>query len=331
MEPKSHVFTPLRLVLLTAMFLVPSHYCLGAEKIFISNKFTSDIYIIDAAAFTVEKTIPNESAEIFAADNKNIYLIDTALISVFDKKDFKLINDIEFNAHPTPGLGRAVITPDQRKMYVGVIGWGKEETSGIFVVDLRSMKVENILEENQISSDFIALTTDGQKLAVPEGPEIAILNLFDDKNKKRILLKPSEKVVDILFTDNSTMVVASYTDVDNAETKDSIEKGSRIYRININTNDSSTILIPEKVYRLALCQGEIIYALCKGKLYKIGRDMQVMDAKSMNANNLAISTDRKTLYLVSSANNMIMAIDVSTNQILHTLKIGAEPNAILVQ
>jgi DNA-binding beta-propeller fold protein YncE len=305
----------------------------NADKIFISNKLQGGIYILDENSLRVVEIIPPEiaTAKIMAATEKKIIFLDTAMASFFDRDKLSLISDFDFDAHPTPGSGKAVISPDQKYLYVGVMGWGKAEWTGIYIIDLKNEKTFKLLENKFMHTGMLGISKDGKFLYVPEKSNIIdIIDLSEFQSAKKIQLDLNDDIQDVIGTSKEEAFVAvNSSKAKSAETKESY---ARLKKIGPGNITMPSLLLPSTVLRLALTSDEkTIFALCRNQLVEIDANkLQILTAVPMEATNLALSSDEKKVYLLSASKNQLTILNAENFEVVKTMTIGEEPSEIMV-
>jgi WD40 repeat protein len=303
-----------------------------SENIFVANKFKGGIYILNENDYKLIKNIPPEiaTANMITATKNAILFIDTMNISFLDKNSLDIIKDFSFDANPAPGLCRAFVSPDERVIYAGVIGWGREDQSGIFIVDIKNGRIIDILEKEAINKGHIWISKDGKLLFAPEWDTIGVIDLSSKKVINKIRLETSEEIEDLVGFGNDTIYAAVNSSF-NPKLKPR-EKYASIKKIKMTDNSITTIKLPEQVFRISISQdGKSLFVLCQNLLLAIDCEKnKIVNTDPFDGDNMVLSSDGRLLYIVSGLKNQLVIWDTERRQVLHTLTIGDEPNELLV-
>lgn len=333
MIKKNVIWPILWSVLCVVSFLSKSGF--GQDRILLSNKIGRGVYVIDGSNLTVIREMPGECALAFALSGNNIYFIDMFLTPIFDKTTLAPKGEIEFAVHPTPGTVKAVVSPDGKKMYVGVIGWGRAEKSGIFAIDLEKKKEAGMVEEGPFSSANIEISRDGRALFIPEASEVKIINLPDNELIKNLRLRPNIYVQDIWAINNDEIYVSAnrmdykeqekeggFYDKEQEKTYGLQDKEqekkyrARLYKINWKRNTCSYLEIEDPIWKFFVARDGKIYILTENEVLKINKDLKTINSISASGNNIACSPDGKRLYVVLGSTNTLSVYDAEKGSLI---------------
>ena len=85
-----------------------------------------------------------KSDDVFAnsmvRQGNNVYFMDALSVTTKKVDDLSTINSIDFENMSVPRNSRIRVTLDGKKIYMGEIGWGKADISGVIVIDLINSK-----------------------------------------------------------------------------------------------------------------------------------------------------------------------------------------------
>lgn len=301
-------------------------------QIFISNKFGAGISILDENNFQIIKLIPPEiaSAKMMASSADKIIFVEFGTITFYNNNLDK-IADYDFYANPVPGLCKALVSPDGRKLYIGVIGWGKAEVSGVFIVDLKSGKTLREFKNPAMHNGRIDITREGDYLLVPEKANVInVRKASDFRSIKKINLVDGDVVVEIRNIGNN--LIAAIVNPSPDIKKEEKPKHERLDIINLQTSLRQSLNLPVKSFRVIVSDPNTLFIIGDKKLSEVDiRQLRLVNTYAVNGDNIALSTDGKKLYILDSMENLLVVWDIAQRKIHQTINVGKEPYEIMVR
>jgi DNA-binding beta-propeller fold protein YncE len=295
-------------------------------RIYIADRNGAVVYVLNSA-MVIERVLPAEtaSAYTFAAYDSRIYCIDSLNIDVLDKQTLSNLDSFLYDCQMSPGWGKARITPDGKKMYVGGVGSGKAATSGIFVIDLTTNEQTKVISQNGINSGLLDISPDGKHLYYA-GEGITVLNTNDDSLLKVIALRPKEIAYDIVAGEGDLLFASLYT-----YPEDSSPAEASILAVDISKNTEKRFPLKAGRLKLLYVSGRKLYALGSKALYEIdASDLRIITTFAISGTDLALTPDGKKLLVVSPTTSEVITLDLSNGDAISRNKVGAEPYALLV-
>lgn len=301
-------------------------------QIFISNKFGSGIIILNENDLQTIKSIPPEtaSAKMMASTANRIVFVEFGTLTFYDNSLNK-IADYDFFANPVPGLCKAVISPDGSKLYVGVIGWGKAEMTGIFVVDLKSGKTLREFKNPSMHSGYIEVSKDGKYVMVPERLNVIhVRQAADLSSFRKINLVDGDDIVEIQDVGSNAIItiVKPGPGVKNEEKP----KHNRLDKINIQTGSRQSLGLPSESFRVLASGPRTSFVLGNKTLSEVDiNQLTLVNTYTVEGDNIAISTDGKKIFVLDSMSNQLSVWDIARKEIVRTISVGSEPYEIMVR
>jgi hypothetical protein len=214
----------------------PAFVSQSNQRLYISHDAT--VWVYDLKNFEPVAPVKVDFfAHAIERQGDYIYFEDPLSILINKAGDLSAINSFEFSDFddmfpPVPNKTRIRIAPDGKKMYIGVLGWGKAATSGVLVVDLVNKKQTKILDKNAVSTGLIDMSKDGHFLYVPVWRTLTVVKTADDREYKNIDFGKEEYIVDLIAEDNYMVyLVTCHMD----------EDSSRDYKFRVVDVEKGTI------------------------------------------------------------------------------------------
>lgn len=243
------------------------------------------------------------TAPVFKPDGSLDYNYFPSTVTVIDTASGAVVDvyqmDTPDGVHGGTGPVLAV-SPDGRKVYSSVNGWGSGIPSGVKVVDTTTKSVGYIGE----SALGLAASADGTKLYLASSRSQGVVSAFDTATNDQlwaVRVGTSQNPYDVSALVASPDNTRLYAKVErHGGTPDNQQTGVAV--IDVATH-SVIAIIPTHA----------------------GASFAAQTWKD-----LAVSPDGKRVYLIDSQDSTLSIIDTGTNTVIDTKQLGANPSAVAV-
>ncbi|MEW6516939.1 MAG: hypothetical protein AB1439_08550 [candidate division FCPU426 bacterium] len=301
----------------------------GKEKLLVADKFSATINVIDVDSYQVIESVPNSvvGAQAMAVFRDDLYFVYSPYIDIYLKNSFTYQKTIEFDGFLTPGLSKIRITPDGKKMYLGLVGWGKEADSGIYIIDLVASKAEKVIDKNDITSGYLDISPDGKYLSYGKTGSLVVINTTDDTKAVALTLnlKKNEFVRDVVFGDGNLLyAILYYYPADS-------QKNDRLLIYDLVKRDQKTISLHEDAVRMFFGKDKYLYIACKKRFVKIDTaQMGIVQTIDISGGDICMTNDNIKIFISVPGDNEVVVIDSRDFKVLSKIKVGDEPYALLM-
>lgn len=297
------------------------------QKLFVAEQIKGSVYVIDTDTLQILSSLPRETAGAmtFTEHQDKLYFINALFVNIVDKFTLANMSSFLYDGFATPGLTKARITSDGKKLYIGVVGWGKADTSGIYEIDLNSRSQTKIIDENSINSGLLDISPEGTILYYPSITCITVLDTKTDSVLQTLPLKSEEFVRDIVCGAKDILYASLYFYPSNPERK------PKIIMINLSNKTQKYLEVNSVIHRLLYAPDRNLYALGEGVIYQIdAQDLTLMNSFPLSGRDLAMTADGKILFISSPDTSEIIAISPTDGSVIKKIKVGEFPYALFI-
>lgn len=235
------------------------------------------------------------------------------LVSVIDTGNERELARVPVGDEPI----QVLLSPDGRRLYIASLGSGQ-----IYVVSTATFQVVDKIAVAAQPLD-LALSPDAKTLYVTNSgaSSLTAIDLAAGTTRRFLLPQVQDGPYGVAATRTSLYV----TDLNN----------SRVLALDLNGKEVARISVPAQPRSLALSRDLrrlYVTSLSRNQLTvietarnRVARSVQLPVSGTFAA---AVSPDGRRLYLTAQQDSAVVIVDVRTETVIKTLKVGADPRAI---
>jgi DNA-binding beta-propeller fold protein YncE len=313
------------LISILLLYLVGQGYSAECQTLLVAEYVDGVVYTIDTDTLKVTSTLPPSDISAMAiTDYKEyLYFVYTLSIDIVNKTRMNQVTTVQYDGYCAPGLVNARVGSDGKRLYIGVIGWGKAAISGIYEIDLANKTQRKIVAQNNLHSGLIDISPDGSIIYYGSDRGIYSLNTQTDVSSQVLPLGPKEMVREITCGRDNVLYAALRAYPTDPKTKD------EILSFNLTTKQQKRLDLHAEPRRILHAPDKRLYVLGVTSLYRIDTmNLTLTNTYAIAGGDMAMTADCKNLFISSPQTGEVLVMDPGTGAIRTKIKVGEKPYAL---